>query len=913
MEKENNDLFTADVSENLEEISKYDPDFRFRTLSGITMKLAFFMTQVLSIFHIYTAGFGVFQEWRHRAFHLAFVLPLVYFLYSIRKKDTQGRKFLVYDIIYGVVGSSLATAMFREILELSTAASFVLAVVTFVGIVYFKHRQFLEKKIFMYCDFAIFTAMIGGFFFGALKAYHSIDFTEVFNAPNMSLLFWSIFLFATFLSILLLFIVHWARALTAIISTGSFNYQNDDIPYFDIFLVLMASAFSVFIFLEFNSLVYRAGMPIKVDLVIGAFAFLLIMEGARRSIGSPLPIIAFLVLINCYLGPYFLNIPGLSFFAHRGYSIERIIEHMFLGTEGIYGIPLGVVATFVFHFVLFGIFISKTGLGQLFMDLAMALAGWSAGGPAKVSVISSGFMGSISGSSIANTVTTGAFTIPLMRKVGYRPQFAGAVEAASSTGGQLMPPIMGAAAFIMSEFLGIPYIKIAAAAVIPAILHFFAIATMVHFEAKKSGLVGIPRDKLPKTMKILKEKWPLVAPLIIIVWLLVSGSSPFLAAFWGIFFSVAIGQVHDRTTPFLITIILAAPAILFRYNPFSPFTVGTIIWIAFFVLGFAYSLKKTDIRNWCICLSSGILLVLLHILNVDYFLSAFWTLAVVIGIGVFYKESRMRIPDIMETLELGTKNALAIGAACACIGFIVGATTLTGLGLKFAAAIIELAKGVATVFMTFDVFNLLTIGGTSLFFTLFFTAIACFILGMGIPTTAQYIIASMIAAPALLQWGIHPLVSHMFVLFYAVLADVTPPVALAAYAASGISGADPFRTGITAFGLASAGFIVPFVLVSAPILLWLPALLDPSVPFDFILFGRVVITLFMGVIALGATVIGYFVARSLVMERILTGLSAILLIYPEPSSDIVGALLLIGVYIIQKMRIKREAAPLPSE
>jgi TRAP-type uncharacterized transport system fused permease subunit len=271
----------------------------------------------------------------------------------------------------------------------------------------------------------------------------------------------------------------------------------------------------------------------------------------------------------------------------------------------------------------------------------------------------------------------------------------------------------------------------------------------------------------------------------------------------------------------------------------------------------------------------------------------------------------MRIPDIMETLELGTKNALAIGAACACIGFIVGATTLTGLGLKFAAAIIELAKGVATVIVTFDVLHLLTISGTSLFFTLLFTAVACFILGMGIPTTAQYIIASMIAAPALLQWGIHPLVSHMFVLFYAVLADVTPPVALAAYAASGISGADPFKTGFTAFGLASAGFIVPFVIVSAPVILWLPTLLDPALPFDFIHFGRVIITLFMGVISLGATVIGYFGARSLVIERILTGVAAILLIYPEPNSDIMGALIFIGIYIVQKIRVKRKALSSP--
>jgi len=896
------------ILNNEAEIAKYDPEFRFRTLSGVTMKLAFVMTQILSIFHIYTAGFGVFQEWRHRAFHLAFVLPLVYLLYSIRKDGTEGKKHFVYDIMYGLIASSLTTSIFREILHLSSFGAVFVAFVTFVLVIYFKRRQFFSGKVFVYSDFVVFTALVTGFFFGIYKAYYSIDFKEVFNQPNISLLFWSILLFLTLLCIVSLFIIKWANAALSLFRSGTFNYQHDNIPYFDVFMAMFATAFSVFIFLEFNSLVFRAGLPLQLDLVIGGFAFILILEGARRSIGPPLPIISFLVLINCYLGPYFLNIPGLSFFAHRGYSIDRIIEHMFLGTEGIYGIPLGVVATFVFHFVLFGIFISKTGLGQLFMDLAMALAGWSAGGPAKVSVISSGFMGSISGSSIANTVTTGAFTIPLMRRVGYRPQFAGAVEAASSTGGQLMPPIMGAAAFIMAEFLGIPYIKIAACAVVPAILHFFAIATMVHFEAKKSGLVGLPRETLPKATVILRERWLLIAPLIIIVWLLVAGNSPFLAAFWGIFFSVAIGQIHEKTTPFLITVILASISVLLRYSPFeAAMSVGSIIWFIFLVGGLAYTFRKTDLTSWLLGLIPAIVLIVLHILKVEPSLCSFWAVIAVIGIGVFYKDSKMRVPDIMETLELGTKNALAIGAACACIGFIVGATTLTGLGLKFAAAIIELARGVAATVTVIDVFHILSVDGTSLFFTLVFTAIACFILGMGIPTTAQYIIASMIAAPALLQWGIHPLVSHMFVLFYAVLADVTPPVALAAYAASGISGADPFKTGFTAFGLASAGFIVPFVIVSAPIILWLPRLLDPSVTFDYIHFARVVITLFMGVIALGATVIGYFRARSYAIERILTGLSALLLIYPGKYTDVIGIILFITIYVFQFMRTRKKS------
>ena len=537
---------TVTISEDIEEIAKYDPEFRFRKLTGITLKLAFFMTQILSIFHIYTAGFGVFQEWRHRAFHLAFVLPLVFFLYTIRKDKTESRKDLVYDTIYGIIGAAIAGAMFREILELSAYATLLLSAAAFLFIIYFKRREFLSNRIFIYVDFVIFTIMIVVLAYGARLGFQYMHLAESFENSSISLFFWSVFLFGVFFSMILLFAVQWVGALLAMVKGANFDYKQDNIPYFDVFLAILASFISVYIFLEFNSLVIRAGLPLKMDVVVGAFAILLVLEGARRSIGAPLPIIAFIVLINCYLGPYFLDIPGLSFFAHRGYSIERIIEHMYLGTEGIYGIPLGVVATFVFHFVLFGIFISKTGLGQFFMDCAMAIAGWSAGGPAKVAVISSGFMGSISGSSIANTVTTGAFTIPLMKRVGYSPRFAGAVEAASSTGGQLMPPIMGAAAFIMAEFLGIPYIKIAACAVAPAILYFFAVGTMVHLEAKKQGLLGLPRETLPNLWKVIKDGWLLLTPLVIIIYLLISGSSPFLAAFWGIFFPLPQARYTGR-------------------------------------------------------------------------------------------------------------------------------------------------------------------------------------------------------------------------------------------------------------------------------------------------------------------------------------------------------------------------------
>jgi TRAP-type uncharacterized transport system fused permease subunit len=434
------------IVEDIDAVAKYDPELRFRRLSGIALKLMYAMTLILSIFHIYTAGFGVLQEWRHRTFHLAFVLPLVFFLYTIRKAKGEGKKFLVYDLVYGVVGSALLTTMCRELFSLSVVSAWFLALATFLLCLYFKRREYLPDRIAAWIDFPVFTAMILGIGYTFSLAFSDLHFLTWFQDLNAALVFWGFFLLGVFLSILFLFVLQWIQGMRMIFGGRAIRYDQDNIPYFDVFFALAASLVSIYIFVEFHSIGLRAGSPTHADLLVGAMAILFVLEGARRSIGAPLPIIAILVLINCYLGPYFLKIPGLTLFAHRGYGVSRIIDYMYLGTEGIYGIPLGVVATFVFHFVLFGLFISRTGLGQLFMDLAMAIAGGTAGGPAKVAVVSSGMFGSISGSSVANTVTTGSFTIPMMRKVGYKPVFAGAVEATASTGGQLMPPIMGAAA-----------------------------------------------------------------------------------------------------------------------------------------------------------------------------------------------------------------------------------------------------------------------------------------------------------------------------------------------------------------------------------------------------------------------------------------------------------------------------------
>ena len=894
----------ADLKEDLDVISKYDPELRFRQATGITLKLTFYMTLILSLFHIYTAGFGVLQEWRHRAFHLAFVLPLVFFLYSMRKETTPEPRHFYYDIFHAAIGAMLSATMFRELLVLTPVMACGWAMASFALIFYCKRRCLWTHPALAYPDFILFTLMLIGLGFGAVQLNQVIEFKTVFHDPNKTLIFWSIFLFIICLLITVLFILQWLRAARGILS-GTFSYQMGDVPYFDVLCAVLSSVMSVYIFLEFNALVFRAGMPAHADMVMGALSILLVLEGTRRSIGAPLAIIAVIVLVNCYLGPYFLEIPGLNFFAHRGYSVERIIEHMYLGTEGIFGIPLGVVATFVFHFVLFGIFISKTGLGQLFIDMALALAGGTVGGPAKVSVISSGFLGSISGSSIANTVTTGAFTIPLMKKVGYSPTFAGSVEAAASTGGQLMPPIMGAAAFIMAEFLGIPYIKIAACAIVPSFLHFFAVGTMVHFEALKQGLLGLPRESLPRAGKVFRERGLLVTPLVVIVYLLISGSSPFLAAYWGIIYSVSIGQIHKRSKPLLAAIFLSMPCVMFWINPLTYAAWTLVPWALAAVIALVWFYFHNERRGWLLGVGTTGLLAGLLIAGLEPGRAAFFTNMAVIAAGITYKESKMGFQDILDTLEWGTKNALAIGAACATVGFIVGATTLTGLGLKFASAVIELASGVAIFIHSIDFMNLTTLNGTTLFFTLVFTAISCFILGMGIPTTAQYIIASMIAAPALLHWGIHPLISHMFVLFYAVLADVTPPVALAAYAASGISGGDPFKSGFTAFALSSAKIYVPFAFVYSPIILWMPHILDPTVPFDYIQFITVFATIVCGVVFLGSTIIGYFKAKSTILERLATGVAALCMLVHEHISSFVGVGIMIFIYILQRRRIHR--------
>lgn len=552
----------------------------------------------------------------------------------------------------------------------------------------------------------------------------------------------------------------------------------------DIIFAVLGAGATLYSVVNYQDLILRAGRQTQVDVVFGVIGVILVLEAARRVVGTPIVIVASVFFLYCFAGPY---LPG--FLNHRGYSFTRTVSHMWYTTEGIIGTPLGVSSTFVFLFILFGAFLDKTGIGEFFIEIANALAGWARGGPAKVAVISSALMGTVSGSSVANTVGTGSFTIPLMKQLGYRPEFAGAVEAAASTGGQIMPPIMGAAAFLMAEFVGIPYNQVAMAAVIPAVLYFTGIWLSVDFEAKKYGLSGIPREELPNAMDVVKAKGHLVLPLLGIIYILVSGQTPLRAALWGIVLSIVAAGIK--------------------------------------------------------------------------------------------KDTRLSIKDLIDCLEAGAKGALSVGAACACAGVIVGSVTLTGLGLKLGNGLVELAGG-------------------SLLLTMMFTMISCIILGMGIPTTANYVITSTVAAPALMQLGVPTLAAHMFCFYFGIVADITPPVALAAYAGAGISGGDPMKTGFQAVRLAIAAFIIPYLFVYNPVLL----LIDANV----IKVIQVVISALVGMTGIAAGLSNYFIIETKPIERVLLLIGGLGLLDPGTFTDVLGIVVLAVVIIMQKARMKRGAA-----
>ena len=585
-------------------------------------------------------------------------------------------------------------------------------------------------------------------------------------------------------------------------------------------LALTGAAVAFYQCYEYEALLLRAGDPVTLDLVFGVIALSVIFAASWALMGPALPIITGLFLAYCLFGQY---LP--SPLNHRGYDFAQVIEHMAYGTEGIYGIPIFVSSSYIFLFILFGSFLERAGMIRLFNDVSLSFVGHMRGGPAKVAVISSGLMGMISGSGVANVVTTGQFTIPLMKKFGYRAAFAGGVEATASMGGQIMPPVMGAVAFIMAETLGVEYHEIVQAAVIPAVLYFAAAFWSVHLEAGKNGLHGLPKSELPSARAAIVEQWYLILPLAALVWLLFSGYTPLFAGTVGLAFTALLILGSSAA--------LGVPAGVIRI----------IFWIGLGLV--AASFFRVGI---------GVVLA---------------ALAILIAANAVSKGGRQTLIDCRDALAEGARTALPVAIACAVVGIIIGAMTLTGAANTFGQFIVS-------------------VGDKSLFLSLFLTMITCLVLGTGIPTIPNYIITASIAGPALLELGVPLIVSHMFVFYFGIMADLTPPVALACFAAEPIARESGLKISMQAMKIATAGFVIPFMAVYAPALM----LQDGDPMAAVIGFPAAVIYIVvkasLAIGLWGAAVIGFLAVRLALHERLLAAVASFALLLALPITDEIG-------------------------
>ena len=563
------------------------------------------------------------------------------------------------------------------------------------------------------------------------------------------------------------------------------------IVWYDWILMGLSAGVAIYMCLDYVNIINRAGTPNMADVVIGTILTLVVLEATRRVCGIALPIIAIVFIIYSLMGSKQglipIDIPGI--FLHRGYTWQKLMSHFFSNTEGIYGSSVNVASTYIFLFIAFGEIMNKCGMGQFFNDFANSIAGGTKGGPAKVAVVASGLLGMINGAAVAVVVTTGSFTIPLMKKSGYDDEFAGAVVATGSVGGQLMPPVMGAAAFIMADTLGMKYNELLISAIIPGVIYYLGILFQIQFRAEKLGMQGMPKDQIPKMSGGMKEYGHLALPIIFLVYMLFfSGRTVIMAAFYTIIFTIVVAQCRKNT--------------------------------------------------------------------------------------------RMSVQDILDAMVASAKSTVSVAIACACVGIIVGSCSITGFALNMANTIIS-------------------IGGKSLMFTLVFTMVTCMILGMGLPSIPSYIITSTIAAPALIQLGIPALVSHMFCFYFAMFANLTPPVALAAFAAAGIAGGSPMKTGWASVKLALAGFILPYMFVYNTDLLLLDTPIAKAV--------QVAITAAIGVFMISIAVEGFLFRKVSVLVRILSLVGAFLLIDSGAVTDLVGIAICAAVVIYQKTIHKKSA------
>ncbi|GLQ54752.1 TRAP transporter permease [Devosia nitrariae] len=599
---------------------------------------------------------------------------------------------------------------------------------------------------------------------------------------------------------------------------------------------------AVYQFVEYGPLIVRAGDPTSLDLVVGVIALVTLFAAAWLIMGPALPIICGVFLLYCLFGQY---LP--SPINHRGYDFEQVIDHMAFGTEGIYGIPTLVSSTYIFLFILFGSFLERAGMIKLFTDVSLGLVGHSQGGAAKVAVISSGLMGTISGSGVANVVTTGQFTIPLMKRFGYRPAFAGGVEATSSMGAQLMPPVMGAVAFIMAETLGVEYIEVVKAAIIPAILYFLSAFWMVHLEAGRRALYGLPRSELPSPLAALKAQWYLVLPLAALIFLLFSGYTPLYAG----------------------TIGLALTVLLILGGSVALRLPGRVIRLIFWI---------------------GLGLIAAALLRFGTYVIVAAVLAL-IALNVFSRSGRETLAICRDSLAEGARTALPVGIACAIVGIIVGTMTLTGMANTFGQFIVH-------------------VGETNLFLSLVLTMVTCLLLGMGIPTVPNYIITATIAGPALLQLGVPLLVSHMFVFYFGILADLTPPVALACFAAAPIAKENGLRISLEAVKIAAAGFVIPYMAVFTPALM-LQDGGELTTAIGFVpAVVYIVLKTMLAVGLWGIAVVGFLYRRIGWPERAVAMVAAFLLVTALPVTDGLGFVLAAAFLGWQVVGARRsQAAP----
>lgn len=602
--------------------------------------------------------------------------------------------------------------------------------------------------------------------------------------------------------------------------TGS-NGKLSGVPVYDWIFIIIGVAASLYVGVtwygldfEFLGLSYsipeqvlRMGVPLPIDVVFGTLLIIVLLEAVRRTIGIVVPIIISIFIGYAVLGPY---IP-IQILKHPGLSWSLFVNNMYFPDLGIYGVTLWIVSTVVFHFVLFGVLAQRIGLGQFFVDLATVAAGRYTGGLAKVSVVSSALFGTISGSSIANTVSTGSLTIPNMKKSGYPGHFAGGVEAAASAGGQITPPIMGAAAFVLAEFLEIPYSTVVIAAAIPAAMHYIGVMSIVHFKAKRLGLKGLSSNQIPLILEVLKRGWMTAIPLIVLIYVLFSGYSPHMAAFWGITAVLVVGFI----------------------NPNHRITLG----------------------------------------------------------------------DLIAGASQGVKYALSVGAVCAAIGIVVGVVNATGLGFRLGFMVTNSALGMGeslqSILLYIPLINF-ELDQLTLFISLLLIAVTCILMGAGLPTTALYVMLATVAQPALGNLGIPPLASHLFVLYYGVISEITPPVCASAYAAAGIAGSNPFKTGLSAFSLGIGKLLVPMVFVYSPAML---IVLDDY--FTWQEFLHTVITCGLGVFLLSASVAGYFLVSMNGPSRLLFGLAGIFLVAPSWTSTVYALIFASPVLFLQIVQYMR--------